>query len=184
MSTYPEALTALIDHQYTKHVEINKGFLAKATDPDPETIRIFTPDTRDQYAIENEQVIIAGRLFGEMGVGNDFYNSPEVDFGTFDNCREYGLTVTIAGWTFAAYQHRNSDYICITACPVADVAEYGPYAANGDKNDCVLFDTEWRQYQDAAKALAAGMNYVKTELDYATTEGLRAAMKASRKENR
>ena len=137
MSTFAEAITALIDQQ-------DQGY-----------------STRDVVAASDKNVRIANDVFGEQGVGDEFYNDPEVEdaFGTFENCREYGLTVTYGGWTFAAFEHRISDDICVEGCPADEVKEYGPYGS-GDKHD-VLFSTKWKQYHEAADALVKAMKYVK-----------------------
>lgn len=109
--------------------------------------------TRDETAAGDKNVRIAYEVFGEPGLSDEFYGEEHLlDFGTFQNCREYGLTVTVGGWTFCAYEHRNSDDICIEGCPTADVQEYGPYGSE-DKHD-VLFSARWKQYHEAADAMA------------------------------
>lgn len=99
-------------------------------------------------------------MFGYSGLLDEFYEETDkLDFGTFDNLREYGLTVTVGGWTFAAYEHRNSDDIILNGCPTAEVQSYGPYAADGDKHD-VLFSARWKQYHEAAQAIVLAARYV------------------------
>lgn len=78
-----------------------------------------------------------------------------VDFGTFDNCREWGLTFTVADWTFCCYEHRNSDMIHAEGCPTSEVAPYGPYGG-ADKWD-TMFSASWQQYPVVIKALSAAI---------------------------
>lgn len=166
--TYSAALTALIDQQYQCTLRFSQNLPG------------LVPDTRDQVATSRENIRIADLLFGEQGVGNDFYDeikSGVVEFGVFDNYREYGLTASINGWTFCAYEHRNSDAICIEGCPTGQVESYGPYGGE-DKYD-VLFSTSWMQYWEARKALVAGMNAVRDNYD-TTRAALKAVMEATR----
>lgn len=117
------------------------------------------PDSRDLVAASDKNVRIAVDVFGEAGLLDAFYGEEDkLNFDTFYNCREYGLMVTVGGWTFAAYEHRNSDNICIEGCPATDVQEVGPYAGE-DKYD-VLFSAAWKHEYDAAKALIAAARYV------------------------
>ena len=125
-------------------------------------------------AVSDNNIRIADQVFGELGVGDEFYEHPGITFGTFDNCREYGMTVSINGWTFCAYEHRNSDQICIEGCPTGKVQSYGPYAGE-DKYD-VLFTAEWQQYHLVRLALNAAMHAV--EMDYNITRSyLKTVMK-------
>jgi hypothetical protein len=134
---FPEALTALIDQQY----EQSKGYLYHLGLPN-----------RDEIAVGDTNVRIAYEVLGEGGLSDEFYGEDGVlDFGTFDNCREYGVTVAVGGWTFAVFEHRNSDEICVEGCPTDQVREYGPYGAD-DKHD-VLFAARWKHYDEVAKAL-------------------------------
>lgn len=167
---YAEALTALIDQEYGTELR-NHEFVAGRN---PALNGKIDGPTRDTVAVENENMRIAGSVFGEQGVDDAFYKDDSIDFGVFDNCREYGLTVTVGDWTFCAYEHRNSDAICIEGCPTAEVQPYGPYG--GDKYD-VLFSTSWKQYNVAATALIAGMQAVKKTADLT-----RAAVKEIMKE--
>lgn len=100
-------------------------------------------------ALNSEQMRIAASVFNE--VDDEFYKDPRVDFGTFDNCREWGLTVTAGGWTFCAYEHRNSDEINLEGCPTAEAETWGPYGG-ADKFD-TLASYPWRDYNRAAQAL-------------------------------
>ena len=135
---FNEALTALIDQQAAL------GYGGK---------------TRDEVAAGDENVRIAHEVFGEPGLSDEFYGEEHLlDFGVFENCREYGVTVTVAGWTFAAYEHRNSDKICVEGCPTDEVKEYGPYGGE-DKHD-VLFSARWKHYSDVADAVVAAARYV------------------------
>jgi len=143
-NTFASALTALIDQRHAAAQRLHELL--------PETLG--TLETRDEIAAGNENVRISSSVFGEAGLLDEFYREQELlDFGTFDNCREHGITVSVGGWTFAAYEHRNSDDICINGCPTADVQPYGPYGGE-DKHD-VLFSCGWKQYHEAADALKA-----------------------------
>lgn len=109
------------------------------------------PDmTRDEFANEPcVQLEIASEVghriakeFGEL-----------VDWGTFENCREWGLTVSTAGgWTFCFYEHRNSDSICIEGCPTSEIRPYGPYGLE-DKHD-TLSNSQFERYDEVAKTLS------------------------------
>lgn len=86
------------------------------------------PASRDLVAASCTNVRHAVDVMGECGLLNAFYRREHLlDFNTFYNCREYGLTVTVGGWQFCVYEHRNSDNICIEGCPVDEVKECGPY---------------------------------------------------------
>jgi hypothetical protein len=118
------------------------------------------PPTRDEVATGRENIRIAA-IVGNDLVSDLLYDiRDELVFGTFDNCREYGITVTVGGWTFSVYEHRNSDDIIVNGCPTADVQPFGPYAKDGDKYD-VLFSTRWRNYEGASAALAAAIQRVR-----------------------
>lgn len=96
-----------------------------------------------QFGIARE---VGLRVAGVMG---EF-----VSYDVFDNCREHGITYRGAGgWTFCAYEHRNSDQIHIEGCPTPLVESYGPYGGR-DKYD-TLHHVEWMDYQGAADALIA-----------------------------
>lgn len=117
------------------------------------------PDTRDEVAAGDKNVRLAVDVFGEQGLLNEFYGEEDkLSFGTFYNCREYGVTVEVGGWTFAVYEHRNSDDIVIEGCPTAEVQEYGPYGG-GDKYD-VLFSTRWKTEHLAADAMWIAARHV------------------------
>lgn len=76
--------------------------------------------------------------------------------GTFDNCREYGLTYKIEGaaqsLVFCIYEHRNSDSICINGCYEKEIKPYGPY--NGDDKWGYFASYPYQHYTEAAKRLA------------------------------
>lgn len=116
-------------------------------------LRQDNPDYDDEPP--DIQVIIAREVGGILAEG--YRNG--VEFGTFDNCREYGLTVSAGGWTFCWYEHRNSDRINVEGCPDAEVQEWGPYGG-ADKFD-TLFWTSYGQYAVAAKSLVAALERVK-----------------------
>ena len=170
---YAEALSALIDQEYAIELRNHNSLW----DNNPEAGAKFPPPTRDEVACNRESIRIGATVMGEGGVGNDFYRDEEVDdaFGIFENCREYGLTVSINGWTFSVYEHRNSDYIIVNGCPTAEVHSYGPYAEDGDKYD-YLFECKWKQYHEAAKALIDMMRRVR-ECSNVTRDDLKALVK-------
>lgn len=117
------------------------------------------PDSRDLVAASNTNIRLAVDVFGESGLLDHFYQREELlDFGTFYNCREYGVTVTVGGWMFAVYEHRNSDNIIIEGCPVDEVKEYGPYGGE-DKYD-TLFAAAYNEQYEARAAMIAMADYV------------------------
>jgi hypothetical protein len=145
---FMQALTALIDQTHADTVRYHYGAGG-----------FGTLDTRDVTAASDKNVRIAVEVMGESGLGDEFYKEEDkLDFGTFQNCREYGMTVTVGGWTFAAYEHRNSDDICIEGCPADEVREFGPYGSE-DKFD-VLFSAPWKQYHIAAAVLVLAARHV------------------------
>lgn len=99
-----------------------------------------------------------------------------VDFGTFDNCRETGLTFTVPGWQFCVYEHRNSDEICVQGCRIEDVNDWGPYGGV-DKRD-VLGIIGYEQYETAAGHLIAALRYVNKNPDITRRE-LKSALLAA-----
>jgi len=68
-------------------------------------------------------VTIAREVGGALAEGF----GDRITFGTFDNCREYGLTFTAGEWTFCCFEHRNSDQIMVEGCPTSEMKEWGPY---------------------------------------------------------
>jgi len=117
------------------------------------------PPTRDEVATGRENIRIAS-IVGNDIVGDLLYDiRDELVFGTFDNDREYGITVTVGGWTFAVYEHRNSDDIIVNGCPTDDVEPFGPYGGGG-KYD-VLHSSPWRNYEGASAALATAIRRVR-----------------------
>ena len=108
--------------------------------------RWWTDDLGD---IETSPVVEIPREVG-TSVANSM--GEFVTWGTFDNCREHGLTVTNAhGWTFCWYQHRNSDLIHIEGCPTSDIREYGPYGGDNKWDTLAIFWPE--TYVDVAACL-------------------------------
>ncbi|OBY33442.1 hypothetical protein [Mycolicibacter kumamotonensis] len=93
------------------------------------------------------QYIIAKEVGGALAEGF----GDRIDFGVFDNCREWGLTFTAGGWTFCCYEHRNSDEIHIEGCPSDQVQPYGPYG--GESKYDTLFHAASQQYQVVTKTL-------------------------------
>lgn len=75
-----------------------------------------------------------------------------ITFGTFDNCREYGLTFTAGDWTFCCFEHRNSDQIMVEGCPTAEMKEWGPYGCE-DKYS-MMWHASDGQYQAVTRALS------------------------------
>lgn len=100
-----------------------------------------------------------------------------VDFGTFDNCREYGLTFTVPGWQFCVYEHRNSDEICVQGCPIDLVEPYGPYGGIRDKYD-VLASAHYEKYGAAATLLIDALRYV-NQNPTATRDEVKLAISAA-----
>ena len=134
--------------------------------------------SRDLIAASDHNVRIAVEVFGESGLLDEFFQEEDkLDFGVFENCREYGVTVTVGGWTFAAYEHRNSDDICIEGTRTDDVKPYGPYGTD-DKYD-VLFSARWKQYHEAAKAISAIARHALTNPD-ATRDDLKDVASTTR----
>lgn len=87
-----------------------------------------------------------------MGAISEGFGS-RVDFGTFDNCREWGLTVTAGDWTFCTYEHRNGDTIEIQGCPTDQVQPFGPWGDADDSYD-TLSRSRCGQFQEATAVLA------------------------------
>lgn len=111
------ALEALVSHQYIEYVTAN----ARYGDPAKTVGRTLFTLTRTNFLIAAEM--------------HELVVFPEgTEFGFFENYREYGLTYTVGGWTFAVYQHRNSDEMHLEGCPTDEVMEYGPYGSD-DKYD-------------------------------------------------
>jgi hypothetical protein len=103
-------MTRLINEQYADYVELRQRYNLDQT-----PVSEYTADSTN---------ITISRIVGDMV---DKATEGAIDFGTFDNCREYGLTFTLGLWTFCVYEHRNSDEICIEGCLTAEMKSYGPY---------------------------------------------------------
>lgn len=103
---------------------------------------------RTNVAISRE---VADRIVSRLG-------TEWCDFGTFDNCREYGLTFTASGWQFAVFEHRNSDHIMLEGCPLAEVKEWGPYG--GIDKWHMIAHVGCEDYDGAADMLEAALRYV------------------------
>lgn len=116
------------------------------------------------------QVVISDRI-GHLVL--ESLGSEWVDFGTFDNCREYGLTFTVPGWQFCVYEHRNSDEICVQGCPIDEVNPWGPYGGV-DKWD-VLGRASGEMYGAAAALLIAALRFV-NEHPKATRQEVKLAL--------
>ena len=115
------------------------------------------PPTRDEAATGSENIRIAS-IVGNALVGDLLYaERDELDFGTFDNGREYGITISTRFWVFAVYEHRNGDNICVNGAPIAE--DRGVYGGE-DKWD-VLYSADYRDYESAAAALAAAIKRVR-----------------------
>ena len=128
---FSEALTAAIDEQYTEHVNLMSRIEEEV-------------DGRDLFALSR----VNFRIAAEIDAYIDFPDGTE--FGTFNNCREYGVTYSRNGWTFAAYEHRNSDEIHIEGCPTDEMPAYGPYGGEG-KYDTLTKDRPGAYYDVAMK---------------------------------
>lgn len=119
---------------------------------------------------------ISAIVFGALDDEDDL---PPLTYGTFDNCREWGLTVSVGGWTWCAYEHRNSDQIQLQGCPDAEVRPYGPY---GNAGHASKWDTlgslgphdEWV----AADALVHAIRFVVAN-PQATRDQVKAAIAAA-----
>lgn len=137
---FAEALTQVIDTQFAQEIDAAQfGF-------DEDYLR----QSRDEIATGSTNIRLSAQIIG--GLAQDrLFRVPDVEYGTFDNCREYGVTVTVKGFTFAVYEHRNSDTICVNGCKAEDVLPYGPYAADGDKYDVLAVFA----YNQPGEALAA-----------------------------
>lgn len=160
MTTFTQALSALIDQEHARRADYHLPLPGYQD-----------PPSRDLVAASDHNVRIAVEVFGEGGLLDEFYQEENfLDFGVFSNCREYGVTVTVGGWTFAAYEHRNSDDICIEGTRTDDVKPYGPYGTD-DKYD-VLFSARWKQYHEAATAINAIARHVLSNPD-ATRDDLK-----------
>lgn len=133
---FTEALTAVITEQYTESAECSR--------------RIgLEPRTRDQFVLDAPNA----RIPHEIDAWCEY---PEgTVFGTFNNCREWGLTYSHGGWTFCVYEHRNSDSICIEGCPDAEVQKYGPYGG-ADKYDTLSSDG-FDDYEKVGQRLEAAL---------------------------
>lgn len=138
---YTEALASLIDQQYAEHVEFNRRYGLPA-------------GTATEFAADRINITIS-RIVGDMV---DKATEGAVDFGVFDNCREYGLTFSHGLWTFCVYEHRNSDLIDIEGCPTIEAQDYGPYGSD-DKYD-TLFCAEYEAYGVVAEKLLAMLRLV------------------------
>lgn len=134
---YTSALEKLIDDQHGQHVASAERYSWDSMS------RAEWADNDRQVQIARAVGIIIAREFGEL-----------ISWDVFDNCREYGLTVTThGGWQFCVFEHRNSDEICIQGCPLSQVRHYGPYG-DADKYD-VLARARYQDYEHAAAQLIA-----------------------------
>lgn len=125
-------------------------------DPDEwtEHVKLFGQECRCDYSQHYIAREVGSRVVAELG--NEWFA-----FGTFDNCREWGLTFTADSWQFAVYQHRNSDSMCTQGCRVWDVQPYGPWGGDiVDKFD-VLTWADWLDYDIAADNLVACLRWVR-----------------------
>lgn len=125
MSTLSAAITRLIDERHAERLTYD--WL------DAEEL------TRDLTILGNAQIRVAYEVGSNLAASLEYYNRETdvdftVDWGTFSNGREYGLTFTHDSWTFCFYEHRNSDQIHFEGCPTNEVADYGPYGGE-DKYD-------------------------------------------------
>lgn len=138
---FAEALTALIDQQYTQDAESSHKY---GWPQSPIT----------EFADDSTNITIS-RIVGDIV---DKATEGAIDFGTFDNCREYGVTFTYGLWTFCVYEHRNSDEIHIEGCPTAEIQSWGPYGGV-DKWD-TLFCADAEEYAVVAEKVIAMLHLV------------------------
>lgn len=102
----------------------------------------------DQQDEADSTNVTISRIVGDMV---DKATEGAINFGTFDNCREYGVTFGLGLWTFCVYEHRNSDEICIEGCPSDEVQSFGPYG--GETKWDVLFTAGYEEYKVVADKL-------------------------------
>ncbi len=107
-----------------------------------------------EFVDESTNITIS-RIVGDIV---DKATEGAIDFGTFDNCREYGVTFTYGLWTFCVYEHRNSDEIHIEGCPTAEIQTYGPYG--GVSKSDTLFSARFEEYGVIATKLLAMLRLV------------------------
>lgn len=164
MSTFQDAFTALCAQEYASDL----AFSHRHPQFPVGDVNAWTKVKLDPDNEENDDQLLISQRVGQIVVerlGAEF-----VDFGTFDNCREYGLTYTVAGWQFAVYEHRNSDEICLQGCPLPEVRPYGPYGDHGDANKYdVLAKVSWQHYGAAAEMLIAAIRAVNNYRNAALT---------------
>lgn len=139
---FTEALTRLIAEQHADYAEMCQRY------------NLSGPPTPAEYAADNANITIS-RIVGDMV---DKATEGAVNFGTFNNCREYGLTFTLGLWTFCVYEHRNSDEICIEGCPTAEAKPYGPYGGFDQYDTLTCDDPE--EYKAVAGQLVAMLRLV------------------------
>lgn len=96
--------------------------------------------------------VIAKEVGGALAEGF----GDRIEFGTFDNCREWGLTFTAGDWTFCCFEHRNSDQIMVEGCPTAELKTWGPYGC--DTKWDMMWHAGWKQYQTVTQALTYAIN--------------------------
>lgn len=138
-----EALTAVIDEQYTEH-STNEWM-----------VKLGAVKGRDLFVLQDINFRIPALIA-------QYIDFPEgTEFGTFNNCREYGVTYSRNGWTFAAYEHRNSDQICIEGCLTTEMQPYGPYGGD-DKFDTLSYDAP-DDFYSVAQRLEAALRFASPE---------------------
>lgn len=106
----------------------------------------------DEEVGEVSNLAIAREVGGALAEGF----RDRITFGTFDNCREWGLTFTAGDWTFCCFEHRNSDQICIEGCLTADMESYGPYGCE-DKYS-MMFEARYEEYEVITRALTYALD--------------------------
>ena len=70
-------------------------------------------------------------------------------YGTFYNCREYGITYSVGEFAFCVFEHRNNDTVYIQGSRLDDSYEYGPYT--GESKYDGLTTVEPEDYGTAAR---------------------------------
>lgn len=120
---------------------------------------------------ENTTVFALKRInFHIAGQMDDLLEWPEgTQFGTFNNCREYGVTYSINGWTFCVYEHRNSDEMHLEGCPTDQVQSYGPYG--GEDKYATLGRVGPGEFHALAEMLGRAMHAAGPDISRADMRG-------------
>ncbi|WP_336794136.1 hypothetical protein [Gordonia malaquae] len=129
----------------------------------------MTSRNQDSFGTAMETLIAAHcPKLANPGDNRNVYISSEVmtpladsaralEFGTFNNVREYGVTVTAGASTFCAYGYRAGDeQVHVEGCATAEMEPYGPYG--GLSGTDVLANCGWSaQAVDIAAEVVAAL---------------------------